>query len=42
MTSVFDTDIETPKDWDRRDDEGNLIPFDPYVAIHTHSFFSLN
>ena len=34
--------IKTPEDWNRVDDNNNLIPFDAFVNLHCHSYFSLN
>ena len=30
-----------PKDWNRKDKNGNDIKFDEFANLHCHSFFSL-
>ena len=34
-------DFQIPENWDRKDDNGNLIQYDNFVNIHCHSYFSL-
>ena len=33
--------IQIPENWNRKDENDNLIPYENFVHLHCHSYFSL-